>query len=223
MDCRFLSTHSVYVFVLAMAVLLISASSASEVLPGSSVAMWGIPSSKVVIPVGSIITEAVLTIHGVSPSNTGIEVYLLGNPKPGFQNKQKNKDGSLFAIYGTRLTGTMQDGSYVCQLSQTNDPASHVWSAFPYPFDFPLADNTVVSYSSALLELIDYAGTDVSFGFGIESSIDSDLEFLHLEFTLTIASYMDVALTKIPIRRKFYVTFKYPEILQDRGTLKTIR
>lgn len=217
------STQSVCACVLAAAVLLISTSSASEVVPGDSVVIWGIPSSKAVIPIGSIITEAVLTVRGVSPSNAGIEVYLLGNPKPGYQKKQKNKDGSLFAIYGTRLTGTMQEDSYVCQLSQINNPASHVWSAFSYPFDFTLADNTVVSYSSALLELIDYAGTDVSFGIGIESSNDSDLEFLHLEFTLTIASYLDVALTKTPIRRKFYITFKYPEILQDRRTLTLIR
>jgi len=174
---------------LAAAVLLMSASAGSEVLPGGSIAIWGIPSPKAAIPPGSIITDAVLTFHGVSPSSTQIAVYLLNNPKPGFHKKQKNSDGNLFSACGTRLTGRTQGDDYICRLSRINDPASRLWGVFPYPFNFTLADDTVVRYTSALLELIDYAGTDDSFGFGIESPNDSTLTFLRLELTVTIASY----------------------------------
>ena len=174
---------------LTAAVLLMSASAGSEVLPGGSIAVWGIQSPKAAIPPGSIISDAVLTIHGVSPSSEQIAVYLLNNPEPGFRKKQKNSNSSLFSSYGTRLTGRIQGDDYICRLSRINDPASRLWSVFPYPFNFTLADDTVVRYTSALLELIDYAGTDDSFGFGIESPNDSVLTFLLLELTVTISSY----------------------------------
>ena len=151
---------------------LLSLPCMAERVSGDSYATWGIKSSNLAIPVGSVITEAVLTVKGVSPVDAPFEVYLLNNPKPGYTQIQKDMAGSMFAGHGARLMGTTVGGDYICRLGdfQNNNDQSSVWDSFKNPFNIILADGRAVRYTSALLELVDYTGSGGSFGIGIETS-----------------------------------------------------
>jgi hypothetical protein len=63
-----------------------------------------------------------------------------------------------------------------------------VWDVFGYPFTFQLADSSVVSYSSSLLELIDYAGNSTPFGIGLDPE-GSNYTFDGITLELTIESF----------------------------------
>ena len=173
-------------FILSNAVILLSTLSVAQVLPGTDYATWGIASSSVAIAPGSVITDATVTLYGVTPSSAPFDVFLLDNPRPGFSRKSKSGQGSVFAGHGTRLAGVMQNGNVVFRLGHpdNNSSQSFVWSAFTGPFHFALADGRHVSYTSSLLELIDYAGTGVCFGIGIESV--ENVSFLLTSLVLSI-------------------------------------
>jgi hypothetical protein len=197
------------------AVELLAPFSVAQIIPETEYATWGITSTELAVPAGSIITDAVLTVKGVSPSNAAVEVYLLDNPAPGYtQNPKENDSNSVFAGLGTPLAGTLENGDLVCRLGQpeNNSTQSWVWKVFPYPFNFLLPKNKTLIYTSSLLELMDYAGTDVSFGFGIESAENIPLEFISLELMITISSYQTPAADKILI---------YSYTLGSSDTVKT--
>jgi len=193
MDSRFSTLRSVSVMMIGIAGLFLSVLSTAATIPVGSYATWGIASDSPDIPEGSIISEATLTIYGVSSSDTAdFDVYLLDNPRPGFSEKQKNSLGSKFEGFGTRLTGTIENGNYSCRLGHldNNDLQSYVWNAFAYPFNFSLADGREISYTSALLELIDYVGTSSFWGFGLESVGNDPFSFSWLKLEITISSYV---------------------------------
>jgi len=64
-----------------------------------------------------------------------------------------------------------------------------VWDIFDYPFNFQLADSSDVSYSSSLLELIDYAGNSTPFGIGFDPNIADDFSFRGISLQLTVNSF----------------------------------
>ena len=211
--------RSICVFLLGTAVLLASVPASAKTLSGSDYATWGVPSSQAAIPAGCVVSEAELTIYGMSSSNGTFSVYLLENPRPDYVASQKFGSGSVFAGYAARLTGTMQNGNFVCRLGQSsnNDSQSFVWNSFAYPFNFQLADGRTISYTSALLELMDYAGTGGSFGIGIESNTNAPISFSSLELKLRISSYLTSSADQV-------LTFSYspaPES-SDGGAVPTV-
>jgi hypothetical protein len=176
----------------AAVALFLPALTLAQPLSETDYATWGILSTEVAIPTGSIISNAVLTVKGVSPSEAACEVYLLDNPAPGYTRLQK-EDGSdsTFIGFGTRLIGVPQEGTLVYHFTarENDDDQSWVWNVFPNPFILLFPKQRSVSYTSALLELMDYAGTGVSFGIGIESTENKPLEFTEIELTITFSSY----------------------------------
>jgi hypothetical protein len=183
------------VFALSTAIVPMSSPAVAESLAGTDYATWGIPLSEVTIPAGSVITEATLTIYGLLPSTAAFDVYLLDNPKPGYQNKQKNGLASIFSGFGASLAGVIQNGNYICRFGgqENTNSESFVWKSFPNPFLFSLADGRTVNYTSSLLELVDFAGTGVSFGIGFESRDNSTFAFSSLELKITVSSYQSAS------------------------------
>lgn len=149
--------------------------------------VWGINADEVEIPVGSIITEAVLTIQ--NPSSTDLYVHLLDNPDAGVEIPQDQGLGNVFDGFGVPLRGRMESGSLVFCFSQINDADSDVWKEFQAPFIFTLADNTTVQYTSSLLNLIDYVGTGRSLGIGIDSDGTNSESFGDISLKITATAY----------------------------------
>src|SRR5690606_19937830 len=144
-----------------------------------------------------IISDAELVIYGITPADTDVDVYLLDNPRPGFTLNQKPDADSTFSGYGAKLNGTLENGIYVCSLSdaQNNDPQSHIYDTLPSPFEFRLYrsrskyDYENVIYTSALLELIDDIGTGGTFGIGIEAVGGESFTFTSIKLRVTVSSY----------------------------------
>ncbi len=187
------------IVVLIVAVVLFPGQATAQTVSETDYGTWGISVSELDIPAGSVITDATLTIGGVSSVSADFDVYLLDNPRPGYHQKSKNGFGSVFAGFGHRLSGAVQDGNFICRLgdAENNDSRSFVWNSLTEPFEFTLADGRIVSYTSSLLELLDYAGTGVSFGFGIESTTNTPIEFSSLKLKLTVSSFQSPAADQI--------------------------
>jgi hypothetical protein len=130
--------------------------------------IWGIAGEDIEIPAGSIITEAVLTIHDFIPAKARFNLHLLDNAAAGVQMGTQDQAGNIFAGFGVPLTGTATGGKWVCRLSQVNQVNSPMWDIYGYPFLMPLTNGSTVSLSSSLLELIDYIGNGGGFGFGFD-------------------------------------------------------
>lgn len=162
---------------------------AETLMPGQYL-VWGISSEDVQIPAGSVITEAVLTITGIEPAGSSFYVYLLDDPLVNIEvetNLQPEQD--VFSGYGEALTGTVQNGNWVCRLSDVDDLNSDVWEYFTYPFYFSLADGSQIRYSSALLKLIDFVGNGKNFGMGLEPAAGSSFSCNSIGLDLTVAAY----------------------------------
>lgn len=181
---------------LAAAAVLAAAGSAATV-PAGSYATFGVSSDEITVPKYGIISDAELVIYGITPADTNVDVYLLDNPRPGFTLNQKPAAGSTFSGYGVKLNGTLENGIYVCSLSdvQNNDPQSHIYDTMPSPFEFRLyrsrsqSDYENVIYTSALLELIDDIGTGGTFGIGIEAVSGESFTFTSIKLRVTVSSY----------------------------------
>jgi hypothetical protein len=63
----------------------ISISVQAHTLSPDQYLIWGLDSQDVQIPVGSVITEAVLTIHDFVPSKARFNLHLLDNTAVGVQ------------------------------------------------------------------------------------------------------------------------------------------
>lgn len=188
---------------LALAVVLCTAAAARalntpEKLSADCYYTWGIDPRDVVIPNGFIITQAVVTLHGLTsvsenPADT-LAVYLLDNPPVGFHANIDIPGVDHFAPHGCPLISDYADRtkgleSLVCRLSEIDDPASWVWRIYGRPFSLQLPDATPVKFSSALLELIDYVGNGTPFGIGLDPEGTDDFELGGISLTLTLQAF----------------------------------
>ena len=160
-------------------IVLVQSLSHAEILNEENACTWGIANSDLPIPSGSIITDAVITLHNVSKvradSQTALSVHLLDNPEPGVLEIPDGQPGNYFDGYGSllrtfsdmELTATPQD--ITIDLKQADDPDSWVWQIYSQVPVISLADSTTVEFdASSLLTLLEYTGTGRSFGFGID-------------------------------------------------------
>jgi len=153
---------------------------------------WGISSDDVSIATGSIITEAVLTIYGITNWDNNLHMHIVDNPPLDFVANEYHDSGDFFRDFGGLLSGCIHElvhGDLVITFSQINDPNSWVWNIFDYPFSFQLADSSVASYSSSLLELIDYAGNGTPFGIGFDPNSADGFSFRGISLQLAVSSF----------------------------------
>jgi len=157
---------------------------------------WGISTDTVAIPAGSVITEAVLSIHNLSSSsdnpNDSLDIYLLDEPQVGFVENTED-GGSPFEEQGVRMMQAHheqsqgeQDVAYT--FSELTVESSPLWEHFGYPLVFG-PDGQMVIESSLVLDLIDYAGSGTSFGFGFYPNGNVDYNFDQITLELTIESF----------------------------------
>ncbi len=144
----------------------ISISVQAHTLSPDQYLIWGLDSQDVQIPVGSVITEAVLTIHDFVPSKARFNLHLLDNTAVGVQLGVKEQPGNIFDGFGTLLTGNASGGKWICRLSQINPANSPMRTIFGDSFKMTLSNGSEVSFSSGLLELMDYIGNGGGFGLG---------------------------------------------------------
>jgi hypothetical protein len=150
---------------------------------------WGISGDDLNIPEGSIITEAVLTIQGITNWDNNLHIHIVDNPPLDFVANVDDGSGDFFQDFDGLLSGysyDLVDGDLVITFSQINDPDSWVWDIFD-PFNFQ-TDYSDVSYTSSLLELIDYAGNSTPFGIGLDPDGNS-YNFQAMTLDLTLESY----------------------------------
>ncbi len=151
---------------------------------------WGISGNDANIPEGSIITEAVLTIENLA-WDSNLHIHIVDDPPVGFIANQDHGSGDFFQSFGGLLrfdSCRIVNGDSVFTFSRENDESSWVWDVFDYPFMFQLADSSVVSYSSSLLALIDYAGNRTPFGIGLDPE-GSNYTFDGITLELTIEAF----------------------------------
>jgi hypothetical protein len=187
--------------------LLTAGASAASLGPGQYF-IWGIGQNELTIPTGSVITEAVLTFQNVSPNDAAMRVYLLDNPDVGTQSGNAEDVRVSISEYGEPLAGVNENGNFVCRLSQINDVDSHVWSIFSNPCYVALADGSSAQMSSAILDLLDYAGTGKSFGFGFFPQNNQSMSYGRMELVLTLRAYDAV-------RPDEQLTFTVGEAVED--------
>ncbi len=158
---------------------------------------WGISGDDLDdIQPGSIITEAVLTIQGIQGItnwDNNLHMHIVDNPPLDFVANIDDDSGDFFQDFGGLLSGDSYefDGEdLIITFSDIiDDENSWVWDIFDYPFDnFQLADSSFVSYSSSLLELIDYAGNGTPFGIGFDPD-GSNYIYAQMTLKLTVKSY----------------------------------
>jgi hypothetical protein len=166
---------------------LISAIIGAVILRANQYTIWGIDESKIVIPVGSVITEAVLTITASESQDISFYVHLLDNTKAGYEMGIDTTSSDIFGSHGVLLQATYENGNYVCRFSQ-NNTQSPMRAIFPEPTSITLGDSTTVVLSSALLELMDYIGNGKGFGIGIDLGDAANLSITDLKLDITIQS-----------------------------------
>ena len=159
---------------------------------------WGVSNDRLVIADGKIITEAFLTVHGITAQgdskNDILYIHLLDDIPAGFIANDENVSGDNFANEGVLMEPVYHDlaegkEDLTYALSELNDESSYVWQIFDYPFNFELADWSIVSYSSALLTIIDYTGIGTGFGFGFDPNGFNGFEFDGLSLSISIESF----------------------------------
>lgn len=163
----------------------------------SSAYTWGIDNDRLDIPAGSIITHARLTIHnpvfGQHPEDT-VYIHLLDNPDSDMTEYSDEQTGDYFDGYGVYLTRinpvSLLSGSsdITIELDDLNRRSSILWlrPVYGWPFSITIPTpqgHAQITYSSAMLELLDYAGTGRSFGFGLDCDGFS-FDALSLELTV---------------------------------------
>lgn len=167
-----------------------SAAFARQINAGQSYT-WGISNTNLKITEGSIITEAVLTIHGVTNinenENDSLHIRLLDNIPLGFAASDGTEDNN-FENQGLLLEPVYYDfvpGSedLVYGFSDLNDESSALWNIFNRN------EPGMAGYSSTLLQLIDYAGNGTGFGFGFDPIGISSYSFEEITLELTVESF----------------------------------
>jgi len=153
---------------------------------------WGISNTSLDIPDGCIITEAILTIHGIGNidenENDTLHVRLLDDLPLGFTAGADITEGDTPENHGVLLTPVYHDmiagnEDLTYTFSNLNDESSRLWNVFN-------PDNpNLVGYSSALLQLIDYAGNGTPFGFGFDPNGISAYTFEEITLDLMVKSF----------------------------------
>jgi len=155
---------------------------------------WGISNTSLTIPQGCIITEAVLTIHGIGNidenENDTLHVRLMDNPPPGFTAGEVGTEGDTPENHGVLLTPVYHDiiagyEDLTYTFSNLNDESSRLWNVFNPD------DPSMTGYSSLLLQLIDYAGNGTGFGFGFDPNSISAYTFEEITLDLMVESFRD--------------------------------
>ena len=159
---------------------------------------WGINDDDVTILDGNIITEAVLTMHGITSltdnSNDALVIYCLDDPPLGFISNIDAEGVDHFKNHGFRLTPDYKDETpgtenLTYQLSEIDENSSWVWKIFDRQFEIVLANSKPVTFSSSLLELIDYAGNGTPFGIGFDPNSTDNFIFDGITLDLTVESF----------------------------------
>ena len=152
---------------------------------------WGISNTSLDIPDGCIITEAVLTLHGITNidenKNDALQVHLLDNLPLGFAAGDST-EGDTPENQGFLLTPVYYDlapdyEDLVYTFSDLNDESSVLWNVFNPD------DPSMTGYSSTLLQLIDYAGNGTTFGFGFDPNGAGSHYFEEISLELTIEPF----------------------------------
>lgn len=180
----------VYVLVFA----LLSSGVLAQTISTGEVMIWGIGDNEIVIPTGSVIIDAVLTIAGASYAGNGFYVQLLDDTVPGLSMGVNGSGQNFFDGCGAVLLGQFSGTNYICQFGQNNDPSSPIWSVFSSPCQIDMMDSTTVQLSSSMLLLNDFAGNGRGFGIGIDPG-DGALTFRSVALVLTIKNYQGTSLT----------------------------
>jgi len=152
---------------------------------------WGISDTRLNIPDGCIITEAVLTIHNIAnideKGSDSLKVYLLDNIPLGFAISDSTKDNTLDnqglllePVYHDQVAGYE---NLIYTFSNLNDESSVLWNIFNPD------DSNLAGYSSLLLQLIDYAGNSTGFGFGFDPNGISGYYFEKISLELIIEPF----------------------------------
>ncbi len=161
---------------------------------------WGIDTDTVAIPAGSVITEAVITIHNLSSSsnnaNDSLYIYLLDEPRVGFVAGTGDGSNSPFEERGVQMVRVHheqrqggQDVAYT--FSELAVEYSKLWERFGFPLVFGPVDRPMVIDSSLILDLIDYTGGGTSFGFGFDPNGNTDYDFDKITLELTTEFFTD--------------------------------
>jgi hypothetical protein len=194
--------HNLPFFVFALLVLLSVTVCPAWIIDAGQSCTWGITNSDSPIPAGSIPIGAILTLHQVfmdsAASSQMLSLYLLHNPDPGLVKLAGNPSCDPFDGNGipigvfSQLTTPGQD--LTVDLAQVNHPESQIRSVFPDSFTQTLGNQNTITYSSALLELLDYSGSGRSFGFGLYSQ---GFSCSAMTLQITVQSLIDASLPQI--------------------------
>lgn len=168
-------------------IVLMPAFLSAQTIEANQYMIWGIDEEEIIIPNGSIITEAVLTIHDIGFQENPPYVHLLDDVPPGILTNVDGDGGDFFDSYGVLLTGIYDGGKYIYRFSQNEHSLSDIRTIFPAPTSVSLGDSTTVRLSSALLELMDYAGNGGGLGIGIDA--DTKTDFTNITLSVQIQSY----------------------------------
>ncbi|RLG23281.1 hypothetical protein DRN85_09655, partial [Methanosarcinales archaeon] len=184
--------------IIVMSLLIVLAWACESALGGTIIPgeyyTWGISNDVLSdsIPDGSIITEAELTIHNVTNiadnEDGALYIHLLDNPPLGFVSNNDYGSGDFFESQGILLTPVYHDQTAgteerVYIFSALNDEFSPLWNIFN-------PDNpNMAGFSSALLQLIDYAGNGTPFGFGFDPNGVDGYDFDQITLDLTVESF----------------------------------
>ena len=160
----------------------------SATLESTEYAIWGFENSELNIPAGCVVTDAVLTVQGVA-SDEPLQVHLLDNPLGGLEIGNDQGLDDYFGDAGVVLNGSYQDGDMVYRLSENDDSGSTVWEVFQQPCTVSLTDSTTVELTSSLLELIDFAGTGIGFGFGLDVAGAEKLLYYNVILDIVVSPY----------------------------------
>jgi hypothetical protein len=189
-------------FTLVFLVLLSGTACPAWMISNGESCTWGIANSDLPIPAGSIPVGAILTLHHVfmdsaAPGQT-LNIYLLHNPEPGLVKLAMDPSFDPFDGYGiplgmiSQLTAPGQD--LTVDLAQVNNPQSQIWSIFSNPFTRTLGNLDTITYSSALLELLNYSGSENAFGFGLFSQ---GFTCSAMTLQITVGSLTDASVPQI--------------------------
>ena len=144
------------------------------------------------VATGGTITDARLVLQGLAPGsadpNATLQVHLVDDPPAGLEAHDRfGRHGLAGTSFITAIpvsAGQPGGATPVVEFDAVNDPSSWVWKAFASPLAFRLADGSAVQYSSALLEMIDAAGTGSGFGLGFQTDTPYGIRWERLDLLI---------------------------------------
>ncbi|MBN1816196.1 MAG: hypothetical protein JW828_02475 [Sedimentisphaerales bacterium] len=149
--------------------------------------VWSLDNRTVAIPSGYVVTDAYVSIRQIKPlsQTSRVHVYLVNNPAAGvhvYGAQEKNTLAEMIPA-ATVTVDAAQSADVAIDLEKCDNPDSWVWDLYRRPFLLEIGDSEPVVYSSCLLELVDYAGTDTGFGLAFLAEGES-IEWDRLELRL---------------------------------------